>query len=108
MKKNNIFIDNKFIKLHKYYNNPKNVLIFYIGIILLVICLIIGITLLATGASEYSLFVSMVKATAKTELPNISKFIYGLFFTVMAFLLIITLVLFGNSTFNKKLNNQQQ
>lgn len=93
--------------------NSKQKIIFSILITFLVISLIIGITLLAIGIDNYSNFVSQWKTIFESNgsnngnLPDITAFIYGIFFLVMSLLLAIASALYGNSLFNKKLNLEE-
>ncbi|WPL38825.1 hypothetical protein [Malacoplasma iowae] len=102
--------NNKFIKLHKYYDNPKNVIIFYSFCLITFVFTIIGIVLTTIDANNYHNFIAIQKSIMQNSsssttltLPDITKFIYGLFFIVISIIMIIFCVLFGNSTFNKKL-----
>lgn len=130
MQKTN-FLESKFNKIHKYYNSYKNVLVFYIILLTIFVFLVIGISLLASSSGQYSNYVSINKkifelnqslgSLTGTEaelvqsqiialqgtIPDIAMFIYGLFFMVMSVVLIVLNILFGNSTFNKKLNEKK-
>lgn len=120
----------KFIKLHKNYDKPWNVITFYIVALLCLIFLIIGITLTVLGNNDYNSFIEVNKRIIEQKalltsadafqkitinavidsltkmLPDITMFIYGLFFVVLTLIFMIILALFGNSTFNKKMHEQ--
>lgn len=93
--------------------NSKQKIIFSVLITFLVISIIIGITLLVVGIDNYSNFVTQSKAMFENQtsdngnLPDITAFIYGIFFLVMSLLLAIASALYGNSLFNKKLNFEE-
>lgn len=98
---------NNFSSLVSKSKISKNSIIFYSMITFLIIFIALAISLLVTGSHDYSLFIT---ATLKgdTNKPDIAKFIYGIFFTVMSIIFIIASILFGNSTFNKKLISKQE
>lgn len=60
--------------------------------------------------SDYNIFVSKQitffnnenQIELNNDLPNISMFVYGIFFIALSFLLIIALLLYGNSIYYKK------
>lgn len=95
----------KFISLHKTYDKPWNVVIFYIVAILCLISAVIGITLTVLGHNDYAKFIEIQKYGLSVATPDITMFIYGLFFIVLTIIFMITLALFGNSTFNKKMHS---
>lgn len=121
----------KFIGLHKTYDKPWNVVIFYIVAALCLAFAIIGITLTVLGHNDYTVFIGLQKQIAeqkgllsdpnltviqkevinkaiealKGSLPDITMFIYGLFFVVLTIIFMVVLALFGNSTFNKKMHS---
>lgn len=98
------------MKKIKFLKN-KQIVIFYVMLSFLLTCLIIGIVLLAIGKNDYNLFVikqidffnqKINQSELNKALPDISMFVYGIFFIVLTILLIFATVLYGNSTFNKK------
>ncbi|WP_027124006.1 hypothetical protein [Mycoplasmoides pirum] len=102
----------RFIQMHKHYDKPWNVIIFYVIVFLTLAFAIIGITLTVLGNNTYLEFVRIQKEiigpnppSPTPQLPDITMFNFGLFSIVFSILLIIASVLFGNSTFNKKIQN---
>lgn len=101
---------NKIIEWHKNFDNKKQLTAFYIMSFLFIAFLIISIILLTLGINDYNTFVSkqiVIMGSNQTgsnneNLPDISMFVYGIFFVILAFLLLIALLLYGNSIFNKK------
>lgn len=94
-------IINKFKELPK--EKQKEIIIFGIICLFSLAFLILSITLLSLGASDYKLFIKQVNPENQ---PNISVFVYGLFFSVLSLLSWVTIALYGNHVFNKKLMNQ--
>lgn len=106
----------QYFKDHPFFSNQqkRNCLIFWIFIALLIIFIILGITLSVLGSNDYHAFVGEWKyyyanTTIAVPLPkptkDISLFIYGIFFVVLAILFALTNLIYGNSIFNKKLNS---
>lgn len=96
----------------KSWFDSKNKIIFAILITFLTVSLIIGITLTSSGANDYYTFIKEWKSVNSgsatiSHFKDITMFIYSVFFLAMSILMIIASILFGNSTFNKKINNEE-
>lgn len=92
----------------------KQLIIFYIVLIILVAFVVIGITLTFIGNVEYGKYVSENVNAFKTNVQNfvskvdISLFIYGIFSIINAILFFFIALIYGNSLFNKKLKAKEE
>lgn len=90
----------------------RNLILFIILATLASVTLIIGVVFIGISASDYVAQVKLIKENFETNptatnIMDVPLFSYGIFLLVMSIICWVGTGLFGNSTFNKKYQNQQ-